>query len=65
LCCEGCTKYMKDSLKNKFNINVVSSTQTVTLTGQNMQPGDSAVYFCARRAQSQKVYEELHKNSLE
>ncbi|KAK7939747.1 hypothetical protein WMY93_003073 [Mugilogobius chulae] len=43
----GCNLLIKDSLKNKFSINLGS--YTATLTGQNMQPGDTAVYFCARR----------------
>uniref|UniRef100_A0A3B4AZP5 Ig-like domain-containing protein n=1 Tax=Periophthalmus magnuspinnatus TaxID=409849 RepID=A0A3B4AZP5_9GOBI len=47
--CDGCTMLIKDSLKNKFSINAVSSSKTVTLNGQNMQPGDTAVYYCARR----------------
>ncbi|XP_055008252.1 uncharacterized protein ighd isoform X3 [Boleophthalmus pectinirostris] len=38
----------KDSLKSKFSLNVDSSSNTVTLNGQNMQPGDTAVYYCAR-----------------
>uniref|UniRef100_A0A3B5Q5D2 Ig-like domain-containing protein n=1 Tax=Xiphophorus maculatus TaxID=8083 RepID=A0A3B5Q5D2_XIPMA len=45
----GYTNYCKDSLKNKFSISLDSSSKTVTLNGQNMQPGDSAVYYCARR----------------
>uniref|UniRef100_A0A667WQ23 Ig-like domain-containing protein n=1 Tax=Myripristis murdjan TaxID=586833 RepID=A0A667WQ23_9TELE len=38
----------KDSLKNKFSISLDSSSKTVTLTGQNLQPEDTAVYYCAR-----------------
>uniref|UniRef100_A0A096M3P0 Ig-like domain-containing protein n=1 Tax=Poecilia formosa TaxID=48698 RepID=A0A096M3P0_POEFO len=38
----------KDSLRNKFSIDLDTSSKTVTLNGQNMQPGDSAVYYCAR-----------------
>uniref|UniRef100_A0A3B5MTD5 Ig-like domain-containing protein n=1 Tax=Xiphophorus couchianus TaxID=32473 RepID=A0A3B5MTD5_9TELE len=38
----------KGSLKNKFSISTDSSSNTVTLNGQNMQPEDSAVYYCAR-----------------
>ncbi|KAI3359992.1 hypothetical protein L3Q82_014321 [Scortum barcoo] len=41
--------YYKDSLKNKFSIDLDSSSNTVTLNGQNVQPEDSAVYYCARR----------------
>uniref|UniRef100_A0A3B3XLG0 Ig-like domain-containing protein n=1 Tax=Poecilia mexicana TaxID=48701 RepID=A0A3B3XLG0_9TELE len=47
--CIGCNKYYKDSLKNKFSISLDGSSNTVTLNGQNMQPDDSAVYYCARR----------------
>uniref|UniRef100_A0A3P8TFG3 Ig-like domain-containing protein n=1 Tax=Amphiprion percula TaxID=161767 RepID=A0A3P8TFG3_AMPPE len=43
--------YYKDSLKNKFSISSDSSSKTVTLNGQNMQPEDSAVYYCARDTQ--------------
>uniref|UniRef100_A0A087XV38 Ig-like domain-containing protein n=1 Tax=Poecilia formosa TaxID=48698 RepID=A0A087XV38_POEFO len=40
--------YYKKSLENKFSIDLDTSSNTVTLNGQNMQPGDSAVYYCAR-----------------
>uniref|UniRef100_A0A669BLX8 Ig-like domain-containing protein n=2 Tax=Oreochromis TaxID=8139 RepID=A0A669BLX8_ORENI len=46
--CHGCTPAYKDSLKNKFSISTDSSSNTVTLTGQNVQPEDTAVYYCAR-----------------
>uniref|UniRef100_A0A3Q4IEU6 Ig-like domain-containing protein n=1 Tax=Neolamprologus brichardi TaxID=32507 RepID=A0A3Q4IEU6_NEOBR len=46
--CHGCTPLHKDSLKNKFSISIDSSSKTVTLTGQNVQPEDTAVYYCAR-----------------
>uniref|UniRef100_A0A087XV50 Ig-like domain-containing protein n=1 Tax=Poecilia formosa TaxID=48698 RepID=A0A087XV50_POEFO len=49
--CSGCTGARKDSLKNKFTITVQASSNTVTLNGQNMQPEDSAVYYCARDSQ--------------
>uniref|UniRef100_A0A4W6EMK6 Ig-like domain-containing protein n=1 Tax=Lates calcarifer TaxID=8187 RepID=A0A4W6EMK6_LATCA len=41
--------FYKDSLKNKFSIDL--DTNTVTLNGQNVQPEDSAVYYCARESQ--------------
>uniref|UniRef100_A0A3B4HBH7 Ig-like domain-containing protein n=1 Tax=Pundamilia nyererei TaxID=303518 RepID=A0A3B4HBH7_9CICH len=44
----GYTTYYKDSLKTKFSISTDSSSNTVTLTGQNVQPEDTAVYYCAR-----------------
>uniref|UniRef100_A0A8P4G8R5 Ig-like domain-containing protein n=1 Tax=Dicentrarchus labrax TaxID=13489 RepID=A0A8P4G8R5_DICLA len=47
----GSTAYYKDSLKNKFSITLDSSSNTVTLNGQNVQPEDSAVYYCARYTQ--------------
>uniref|UniRef100_A0A8C9YA34 Ig-like domain-containing protein n=1 Tax=Sander lucioperca TaxID=283035 RepID=A0A8C9YA34_SANLU len=37
---------VKDSLKNKFSVNLDSSSNTVTLNGQNVQPEDTAVYYC-------------------
>ncbi|KAI9523291.1 hypothetical protein NQZ68_028315 [Dissostichus eleginoides] len=40
--------YYKDSLKSKFSIDLDSSSNTVTLNGQSVQSGDSAVYYCAR-----------------
>uniref|UniRef100_A0AAY5KTU3 Ig-like domain-containing protein n=1 Tax=Esox lucius TaxID=8010 RepID=A0AAY5KTU3_ESOLU len=43
--------YQKDSLKNKFSLTVDSSSNTVTLTGQNLQAEDTAVYYCARDSQ--------------
>uniref|UniRef100_A0A3B4WXW5 Ig-like domain-containing protein n=1 Tax=Seriola lalandi dorsalis TaxID=1841481 RepID=A0A3B4WXW5_SERLL len=43
--------YYKDSLKNKFSIDLDSSSNRVTLNGQNVQPEDTAVYYCARESQ--------------
>uniref|UniRef100_A0A3Q2X374 Ig-like domain-containing protein n=1 Tax=Haplochromis burtoni TaxID=8153 RepID=A0A3Q2X374_HAPBU len=40
--------HFKDSLKSKFSIDLDSS---ITLNGQNMQPEDTAVYYCARGPQ--------------
>uniref|UniRef100_A0A3B4WZZ8 Ig-like domain-containing protein n=1 Tax=Seriola lalandi dorsalis TaxID=1841481 RepID=A0A3B4WZZ8_SERLL len=47
----GDTSYYKDSLKNKFSIDLDSSSNRVTLNGQNVQPEDTAVYYCARDTQ--------------
>ena len=47
-------KRVKDSLSSKFSLAVDGSSNTVTLQGQNMQPGDSAVYYCARESQHYK-----------
>uniref|UniRef100_A0A671WQU1 Ig-like domain-containing protein n=1 Tax=Sparus aurata TaxID=8175 RepID=A0A671WQU1_SPAAU len=46
----GDTLY-KDSLKNKFSIDLDSSSKTLTLNGQNVQHEDTAVYYCAREPQ--------------
>uniref|UniRef100_H3CEN1 Immunoglobulin heavy variable 6-1 n=1 Tax=Tetraodon nigroviridis TaxID=99883 RepID=H3CEN1_TETNG len=40
--------YYKASLQNKFSISLDSSSNTVTLNGVNVQPEDTAVYYCAR-----------------
>ncbi|MEQ2256673.1 hypothetical protein ILYODFUR_026447, partial [Ilyodon furcidens] len=47
----GSTTYFKDSLRNKFSLSTDSSSNTVTLNGQNMQPEDAASYYCARHPQ--------------
>ncbi|XP_077353008.1 uncharacterized protein ighd [Festucalex cinctus] len=39
--------YRKDSLKNKFSTELNPSSKTVTLTGQNMQPRDTFLYYIA------------------
>ncbi|KAI9523276.1 hypothetical protein NQZ68_028300 [Dissostichus eleginoides] len=44
----GYSTYQKDSLNSKFSIDLDSSSNTATLHGQTVQPGDSAVYYCAR-----------------
>uniref|UniRef100_A0A3B5Q1Y3 Ig-like domain-containing protein n=1 Tax=Xiphophorus maculatus TaxID=8083 RepID=A0A3B5Q1Y3_XIPMA len=51
---------LKDSLKNKFSIDVDTSSNTVTLNGQNMQPEDSAVYYCARYDHSDTNQHQSH-----
>nr|AEH76783.1 immunoglobulin HY heavy chain [Ctenopharyngodon idella] len=38
----------KDSLKSKFSISRDTSSNTITLQGNNMQAQDTAVYYCAR-----------------
>jgi len=43
--------YMSVSLKNKFSVVLDSSSNTLTLNGQNLQPEDTAVYYCARESQ--------------
>uniref|UniRef100_H3C0U1 Ig-like domain-containing protein n=1 Tax=Tetraodon nigroviridis TaxID=99883 RepID=H3C0U1_TETNG len=40
--------YYKASLQNKFSISLDSSSNTVTLNGVNVQPENTAVYYCAR-----------------
>ncbi|KAI5610648.1 hypothetical protein C0J50_11996 [Silurus asotus] len=46
----GNTAY-SDKLKNKFSISRDTSTNTITIRGQNMQAEDTAVYYCARDSQ--------------
>ncbi|KAK3552169.1 hypothetical protein QTP86_004182 [Hemibagrus guttatus] len=41
----------KDSLKDTFLVSRDTSSNTVTLRGQNMQTEDTAVYYCARDSQ--------------
>ncbi|KAK9534905.1 hypothetical protein VZT92_007322 [Zoarces viviparus] len=36
------------ALKNKFSYSRDTSALTVTLKGQNLQPEDTAVYYCVR-----------------
>uniref|UniRef100_A0A8C9XSH7 Ig-like domain-containing protein n=1 Tax=Sander lucioperca TaxID=283035 RepID=A0A8C9XSH7_SANLU len=57
--------YYKDSLKNKFSIDLETSSNTVTLNGQNVQPEDTAVYYCARYTHWLKLLGKLYKNLKE
>jgi len=59
------SSYYKDSLKNKFSIDLDSSSSTATLTGQNMQPEDTAVYYCARVTQQRKASVHFKENLSE
>ncbi|KAK3519696.1 hypothetical protein QTP70_001461 [Hemibagrus guttatus] len=43
--------HKKDSLKDKFVVSRDTSSNIVTLRGQNMQTEDTAVYYCARDSQ--------------
>ncbi|XP_050929984.1 Ig heavy chain Mem5 [Lates calcarifer] len=44
----GSSFWQNDALKNKFSYNRDMSAGTVTITGQNLQPEDTAVYYCVR-----------------
>uniref|UniRef100_A0A3P9H1T7 Ig-like domain-containing protein n=1 Tax=Oryzias latipes TaxID=8090 RepID=A0A3P9H1T7_ORYLA len=44
----GGTLRQNDALKNKFSYSRDTSAGTVTITGQNLQPEDTAVYYCVR-----------------
>uniref|UniRef100_A0A3B4TKV6 Ig-like domain-containing protein n=1 Tax=Seriola dumerili TaxID=41447 RepID=A0A3B4TKV6_SERDU len=47
----GGTLRQNNALKNKFSYSRDTSARTVTLNGQNLQPEDTAVYYCARESQ--------------
>ncbi|PWA19247.1 hypothetical protein CCH79_00014547 [Gambusia affinis] len=44
----GYSTLYKESVKNKFRLDLDQSSKIVTLKGQNMQSEDTAVYYCAR-----------------
>ncbi|KAL7861200.1 hypothetical protein AOLI_G00175490 [Acnodon oligacanthus] len=46
ICGDGGTGY-NDKLKSRFEVSRDTSSSTVTLGGQNLQAGDTAVYYCA------------------
>ncbi|KAI5086856.1 hypothetical protein C0J45_24491, partial [Silurus meridionalis] len=50
ICSSGGTDY-SEKLKSRFQVTRDTSSGTVTLTGQNMQTEDTAVYYCAREPQ--------------
>uniref|UniRef100_A0A3B5PZS1 Ig-like domain-containing protein n=1 Tax=Xiphophorus maculatus TaxID=8083 RepID=A0A3B5PZS1_XIPMA len=54
------TTLYKDSLQNQFSITFVSSTNTATLNGHNMQPEDSAVYYCAKQDHNDTNQQRIH-----
>ncbi|KAI4887047.1 hypothetical protein NFI96_031655, partial [Prochilodus magdalenae] len=47
ICGDG-NAYYSDKLKSRFTVSRDTSSSTVTLRGENMQTGDTAVYYCAR-----------------
>ncbi|KAK3552142.1 hypothetical protein QTP86_002894 [Hemibagrus guttatus] len=49
--CSSSDTGSRDSLKNKISFSAESSSNTVTLHGQNFQTEDTAVYYCARNSQ--------------
>ena len=57
----GDEENLKDSLGSKFSISVDEASNAATLQGQNMQPGDSAVYYCARHHSVTNYYEAYTK----
>ncbi|KAK3520163.1 hypothetical protein QTP70_017958 [Hemibagrus guttatus] len=44
--CSSSDTGSRDSLKNKISFSAESSSNTVTLHGQNFQTEDTAVYYC-------------------
>uniref|UniRef100_A0A3P9H181 Ig-like domain-containing protein n=1 Tax=Oryzias latipes TaxID=8090 RepID=A0A3P9H181_ORYLA len=59
----GGSFYQNDALKNKFSYSRDTSAGTVTITGQNLQPEDTAVYYCVRRPTVIQTDMNLDKNS--
>ncbi|KAL6476054.1 hypothetical protein MHYP_G00145530 [Metynnis hypsauchen] len=53
-----------DSLKSKISFTADSSSNAVLLQGQNFQPEDTAVYYCARDARCYKLPRDLYNNPL-
>ncbi|KTF71101.1 hypothetical protein cypCar_00050319 [Cyprinus carpio] len=51
LICGGGSTYYSDKLKSRFQVTRDSSSNTVTLRGENMQTEDTSVYYCARDSQ--------------
>lgn len=59
--------YQNDALKNKFLYQTHLSTSSVTLTIQNLQPEDSAVYYCVRGTtvtQTTSRAAQIHRNHV-
>uniref|UniRef100_A0A3B3DKC3 Ig-like domain-containing protein n=1 Tax=Oryzias melastigma TaxID=30732 RepID=A0A3B3DKC3_ORYME len=52
-----------EALKNKFSFSRDTSAGTVTITGQNLQPEDTAVYHCVRYPTVIQTNTNLYKNS--
>ncbi|KAI4883958.1 hypothetical protein NFI96_032344, partial [Prochilodus magdalenae] len=61
----GGSLYYKDSLKSKFTASRETSSNTVSLRGQNLQPEDTAVYYCARNPQLFMLTGGVYKNPLD
>nr|XP_054606782.1 uncharacterized protein LOC129166966 [Nothobranchius furzeri] len=55
---------IKYSLNDTFSVDLDSSSKTVTLNGQNTQPEDSAVYYCARQEHSDTNIRTADQNPL-
>ncbi|KAK3520113.1 hypothetical protein QTP70_014178 [Hemibagrus guttatus] len=59
--CSSSNTGSRDSLKNEISFSAESSSNTVTLHGQNFQTEDTAVYYCARETQSFRLLVQLYK----
>ncbi|KAI7803647.1 immunoglobulin heavy chain variable region [Triplophysa rosa] len=50
ICGDGNT-YYSDKLKSRFQVTRDTSSNTLTLQGQNMRTEDTALHYCARESQ--------------
>ena len=53
--------YKNNALSSKFTISRDSTSNSVSLRGQNLQESDTAVYYCARHHSVTNYYDENTK----
>uniref|UniRef100_A0A3Q3EJU3 Ig-like domain-containing protein n=1 Tax=Kryptolebias marmoratus TaxID=37003 RepID=A0A3Q3EJU3_KRYMA len=55
--------HKNNALKNKFSFSRDTSAGTVTITGQNLQPEDTAFYYCVRYIHSDTNHRQTCTNT--